>query len=194
MQPLILVESKYIRYKKHNRDKGSWICTAHSAIRRRYKSVRSSIAVLAGSWSQSSVTMMRSHDITIFMIPFDSICDLLAEYDVDFRWEEKEREKTIAAWQDFQKLTEVDKAQLGQSMIRVIERELRQRIIDIVSDSVEREIDKIVLEIVSNLGEVSIFEFATVVETIEFLEKLDVQTAFIIRDSLTLYDEPPNLN
>ena len=28
MQPLILIESKYIRYKKHNRDKGSWVCTA----------------------------------------------------------------------------------------------------------------------------------------------------------------------
>lgn len=31
MQPIVLVESKYIRYKKHNRDKGSWICTAHPA-------------------------------------------------------------------------------------------------------------------------------------------------------------------
>ncbi len=26
MQPVILIESKYIRYKKHNRDKGSWLC------------------------------------------------------------------------------------------------------------------------------------------------------------------------
>jgi hypothetical protein len=41
LQPLILLESKYIRYKKHNRDKGSWVCTAHQSLRRRYSSVRS---------------------------------------------------------------------------------------------------------------------------------------------------------
>lgn len=28
MRPIILFESKDIRYKKHNRDKGSWICNA----------------------------------------------------------------------------------------------------------------------------------------------------------------------
>lgn len=33
MQPLIIFESKYIRYKKHNRDKGSWI--GKKKIRRR---------------------------------------------------------------------------------------------------------------------------------------------------------------
>ena len=26
LQPLVLLESKYIRYTKHNRDKASWIC------------------------------------------------------------------------------------------------------------------------------------------------------------------------
>ena len=76
MQPIILVESKYIRYKKHNRDKGSWVCTAHPAIRRRYASIRSSIAVLAGNWSSSSLTMMKSYDINIFLIPFRRICEI----------------------------------------------------------------------------------------------------------------------
>jgi hypothetical protein len=79
MQPLSIFESKYIRYKKHNRDKGSWICTAHSAVKRRYHSIRSSIAVLAGSWSGSSQAMMQSNDINLFLIPFDYICELLAE-------------------------------------------------------------------------------------------------------------------
>lgn len=32
MQPLVLIESKYIRYQKHNRDKGSWVCTAHYSL------------------------------------------------------------------------------------------------------------------------------------------------------------------
>ena len=92
MQPLILIESKYIRYKKHNRDKGSWVCHAHAAVRRRYRSVRSCVAILAGSWSKTSVAMMRSHDINIFLIPFDYICQLLAEVGVDLNWGVKEKE------------------------------------------------------------------------------------------------------
>src|SRR5258708_9503542 len=84
MQPIILVESKYIRYKKHNRDKGSWLCTAHPAVRRRYGSIRSSIAVLAGNWSSSSLAMMKSFDINIFLVPFKRICDLLANHGINF--------------------------------------------------------------------------------------------------------------
>src|SRR5438874_7571969 len=76
IQPLVLIESKYIRYTKHNRDKGSWVCTAHSSLRKRFPSVRSSIAVLAGSWSTTSKAMLRSADINLFEIPFDSICDM----------------------------------------------------------------------------------------------------------------------
>ena len=92
MQPLILVEYKYIRYKKHNRDKGSWLCTAHNAVRRRYNSVRSSIAILAGSWSGTSLAMMKSHDINLFVIPFQKITELLKVYDIKFDWGEKERD------------------------------------------------------------------------------------------------------
>lgn len=66
MQPLVLIESKYIRYKKHNRDKGSWICTAHYSLRRSFPTIRKSIAVLAGSWSRSSKAMLNSFDINLF--------------------------------------------------------------------------------------------------------------------------------
>ena len=30
--PVIIIDPKYIRYTKHNRDKGSWLCTAHYNI------------------------------------------------------------------------------------------------------------------------------------------------------------------
>jgi hypothetical protein len=70
LQPLILIESKYIRYKKHNRDKGSWVCHTHQALRKRYRSIRSSIAVLAGNWSLTSQTMMRSHNVNLTLPRF----------------------------------------------------------------------------------------------------------------------------
>ena len=75
MQPLIIFESKYIRYKKHNRDKGSWICTTHQAVRSHYQSIRKFIAVLAGRWSAPSLAMMRSQNIVIYEVGFEAICD-----------------------------------------------------------------------------------------------------------------------
>ena len=104
MQPLIIFESKYIRYTKHNRDKGSWLCNVHSSVRRRYHSIRSSIAILAGSWSESSRTMMRSNNINLFLIPFNNICDILNDFDIDFTWEENDSEKDTRAWENFNRL------------------------------------------------------------------------------------------
>ena len=85
MQPLVLIESKYIRYTKHNRDKGSWICTAHYSLRRTFPTVRKSIAVLAGSWSSSSKAMMQSFDVSLFEVGFVHIADTLSKHGVDFR-------------------------------------------------------------------------------------------------------------
>jgi hypothetical protein len=191
MQPLILFESKYIRYKKHNRDKGSWVCTAHSAVRRRYQSIRSSIAILAGNWSKSSVAMMKSHDINIFLIPFDYICSLLKTHGIQFSWGEKEKEKAFLAWEKFNELSEYEQDQLGQSMIQVIEDNLLKRIEYILDDTIEREIEKVSLELVSNIGEVRAYEFGSVEEAIEFLQDEDLDSVFITGDSVTLFEPTP---
>lgn len=191
MRPLILIESKYIGYKKHNRDKGSWVCHAHTAIRRRYHSIRSSIAILAGSWSKSSVAMMESHDITLFIIPFEFICNLLDRYGIDFRLGEKEQEKAFAAWEKYNLLSADDKAQIGREMIQVIQERLMTRVGQILDESIDRTIEKVVIELVSNLGEVKLFEFASVEEAIEFLEQEGLEDYFVANDSLTLFDPPP---
>jgi hypothetical protein len=126
LQPLVLVECKYIRYKKHNRDKGSWICAAHPALRKRYHSIRSSIAILAGSWSKTSLAMMKSHDINYFLIPFHVICELLAEYGIAFDWGEKDRDAATRAWQGYVALDYKSKAQIGIKMVQIIAAPLRQ--------------------------------------------------------------------
>ena len=101
MQPLVLLESKYIRYKKHNRDKGSWICNAHSAIRKRYPSIRASIAVLAGSWSSSSLAMIESYGVNVFLIPFNYISSLLARKGINFEWAENDYDSALKAWNQY---------------------------------------------------------------------------------------------
>lgn len=191
MQPIILIESKYIRYKKHNRDKGSWICTAHPAVRRRYDSVRTSIAVLAGNWSSTSLAMMKSFDINIFLVPFTRICDLLETHNINFDWGEKDRETAKDAWKKYSALTEVHKSEIGIEMVNVVKDELEALVLSILDDTLEREIDRITIELHSNLGEVKAYEFKTVDQAVEFLNTAELKEVFISSDSVTLFDPPP---
>ena len=191
MQPIILIESKYIRYKKHNRDKGSWVCTAHPSVRRRYASIRSSIAVLAGNWSSSSLAMMKSYDINIFLIPFRKICDLLSEYDIEFGWDEKDRSTAIKSWHKYLSLSESQKANIGVEMVNTIESELKKLVLSILDETIQREIEKILIELRSNLGEVKVYEFTSIEKALAFLNTAELKEIFIIGDSLTLFDPPP---
>lgn len=191
MQPLILIESKYIRYKKHNRDKGSWICTAHPALRRRYASIRSSIAVLAGNWSSSSIAMMKSFDINIFLVPFGRICNLLAKYDIKYDWDEKDRVAAQDAWQKYSHLSAAQKLGIGAEMIRAIKPEVKELVLNILDESVPREISRVTIELRSNLGEAKVYDFANVPQAVEFLNSEELKHVFIVSDALSLYDPPP---
>lgn len=193
MQPMILIESKYIRYKKHNRDKGSWVCTAHPAVRRRYQSIRSSIAVLAGNWSSTSLAMMRSFDINIFLIPFKRICDLLEKYGIDFDWDEKDRITALASWKKYSKLTDAQKSKIGAEMVNVVKGELENLVLSILDDTAEREVKNVTIELHSNLGEVKAYEFSTIEKAVEFLNTAELKQIFITNDSLTLFDPPPDI-
>ena len=194
MQPIILVESKYIRYKKHNRDKGSWLCTAHPAIRKRYQSVRSSIAVLAGSWSSSSLAMMKSFDINIFLIPFDRICDFLSQHGITFDWDEKDRVAAQRAWKQYSNLSSHKQYAIGERMVSLIKKDLKRLILSILDDSVVRNIDKVTVELHSNIGEVKVQEFSNVQEAIEFLNSEELNAVFLTTNSLTLFDPSPELD
>lgn len=190
MQPLILVEYKYIRYKKHNRDKGSWLCTAHNAVRRRYNSVRSSIAILAGSWSGSSVAMMQSQDINLFIIPFNRIVEILNEYDIKFDWGEKDREVAIESWDKYVKLSESEKSDIGEKMILGVKAAIEESIEKILNNETERQVESVTIEIHTNIGEVKRFEFKSIESALDFLEDFSFDEMLNNSDSFTLFDQP----
>jgi len=190
MQPLILVEYKYIRYKKHNRDKGSWVCTAHNAIRRRYHSVRSSMAILAGSWSGSSVAMMKSQDINLFLIPFEKITALLQKHHIKFDWGEKERDIASESWEKYNALSAQQKQDIAEAMIADIRPDLEAAIEKTLDDSAPRAVDKVAIEIHTNLGEVKRFEFKDVEATLDFLEDFNFEEMLDHAESFTLFDVP----
>jgi hypothetical protein len=95
--PIIIIDPKYIRYTKHNRDKGSWLCVAHYNLRKTYPSIRKSIAVLGGRWSAPSKGLIRSFGVEILEVPFDKIAGVLAGRGIDFDWQESDRATARAA-------------------------------------------------------------------------------------------------
>ena len=171
--PLLLLESKYIRYKKHNRDKASWICNAHTAIRKHFPSIRSSVAVLAGNWSSTSLAMLTSYKVSYFMVPFADISRILSGYNIDFEWEENDYDKALQAWNDFVKLSDEDKSQIGKAMIDIVRSDLINYVNGILDDKILREVEEIIVEIRSNRGETFTYNFKTIEEACAFLENFD---------------------
>jgi hypothetical protein len=152
VQPLILFTWEYNRNKKHNREKINSMCNAHPAIRRHYRSIRSSIAVLAGNWSSSSLAMMKSSHINYFVIPFDRICEILDGFGVDFRWDKNDRQKSVVAWKTFNALSDGKKAQIGIEMVNTIKDDLTNLVLSILDDTTERQIESVTLEFRSNFA------------------------------------------
>jgi hypothetical protein len=190
MQPLLLIEYKYIRYKKHNRDKGSWLCTAHNAIRRRYNSIRSSIVILAGSWSGSSLAMMKSHDINLFIIPFDKITELLKTHKIKFDWGEKDRDIAVESWTKYSKLSDKQKLKIAEEMIAEIKPDLETAIEKTLDNKTIRKIERVTIEIHTNIGEVKRFEFEDTRAALDFLEDFSFEEILNNSNSFTLFDKP----
>lgn len=192
MQPLVLIESKYIRYKKHNRDKGSWICQAHTAIRQRFKTIRGSIAILAGSWSKASLLMISNSDVNYFVIPLEFITQLFAEKGIDIEWEESERDKALAAWYRYEALPESEKMDIAYKMVDSIKAPLLETLTALLDDTRPREIKKIVIEIKTSKGEVQRLSFSSRDDAIIFLNELDLDTLFDESTFISIF-EPVDL-
>lgn len=175
MQPLVLIESKYIRYKKHNRDKGSWICTAHYSLRRSYPTIRQSLAVLAGSWSSSSKAILTSFDVSLFEVGFSEIVRVLADYGVDFAWEEKDRDRAMLAWHNWAQLSNHEYSKIAEKLLSPIEPVLQKTLDATLSPNAPREVQTIEVTIETNLGETRTYSFSTLEAAIYFLESFDAE-------------------
>jgi len=172
-QPLVLLESKYIRYKKHNRDKASWICTAHTKLRAKFPTIRRSVAILMGSWSRPSKRLLVSFDVTIFEIGFKRICEVLAEFGINYAWAEKDRDAVMQAWQRFNNLTNEQRKEIARKLIGVIEPELTGAVRKALDESVPQRVRHVTVTVITERGETFSFHFTTIQEAKEFLQKFD---------------------
>jgi hypothetical protein len=173
--PIVLIESKYLRYKKHMRDKASWICVAHSNLRDTYPTIRSCIAVLIGDWTKGAKRLLASHKINILEIPFTHITDVLAEHKIEFRWGEKEREKALKAWEKFQQIGNQEKLKIGKKFVKAIEKSLTDLLNDILTIKKSLAIASLEMKVTLNDGSRHIFTFNKTDEVLTFLSNFDLK-------------------
>ena len=137
--PIILLDPKYIRYKKHNRDKGSWLCVAHYNLRKTYPTIRKCIAVLAGNWSKPSMELIKSFGVEILNIPFLHIKEVASSYGVEFEWEEKDRETPRISHELFVELSSEQKSEMAQRLIAPVKKELEDSVIDVIESTISEQ-------------------------------------------------------
>jgi hypothetical protein len=193
-QPLVLLESKYIRYKKHNRDKASWICTAHTKLRAKFPTIRRSVAILMGSWSRPSKRLLTSFDVTIFEISFERICEVLAKFGINYAWAETDREAAMQAWQRFNELTVEQCKEIARHLISDIEHQLAEAIRKALDESVPRRVRRVSVIVTTERGETFSFHFNTIQEASEFLRKFDECRDLDTTNAPTLLCKSPKTN
>ena len=156
--PLALVESKYLRYKKHNRDKASWICVAHTNLMATYPTIRRSIAVLIGDWTEGSKNLMKSFDVSIIEIPFQTIVSILSEYNIEFRWAEKDRSISATSWKTYSSLSQGKKDAIAKKAVSTIRPELEDLVKNTLVENDSSEFSSTELRIKLSTGEILRFE------------------------------------
>lgn len=189
LQPLILIESKYIRYKKYNRDKASWICTAHTKLRQRYGTVRKSVAVLMGSWSKPSKRLLRSFEVELFEVSFDDICNVLAQHGIEYRWAERDRAQAAESWQRFTRLSANEREQIARELIAGIENDLRTSLGVALDESIPRRVHSVTIVVRSNRGETYSYTFPNLEQARTFLQAYDEQRDMDTSNAPALFRE-----
>jgi hypothetical protein len=175
--PIVLLECKYIRYKKHNRDKASWTCVAHYKIRTTYPTVKKSIAVLIGDWTAPSKKLMKSFGVDIIEIPFQILKDILKRYGVEFHWEEGDVDTPESSLRAFRNLQPEQHMAIARECVAHVSEKLKKVIRDsILSGEIRvRNIQQIELLLKTDQEEFVLKKFTTIQDAASYLLTLTSQ-------------------
>ncbi|WP_419845519.1 hypothetical protein [Candidatus Poriferisocius sp.] len=171
-QPVMILDPKYIRYKKHNRDKGSWLCVAHYNLRKTYPTIRKTTAVLAGNWSRTSLALIESFGIEVITAGFQGMVDVLGDFGVEFDWDEKDRSTPTRALEAFNRIGEDGMANLAFALTDSIMDKVTSSVLDVLDTdaaSVQSRVSAVEVLVKTDRHEMLLMQFDTVAETVSGL-------------------------
>lgn len=173
--PIALIECKYIRYKKHNRDKASWTCVAHYKLRTTYPTVRKSIAVLIGDWTAPSKRLMQSFGINIIEVSFGILADILLKHGVIFRWEEGDTDTPKESLSNFLNLSPGIHKEIAAECLSSKADQLKELVLSAVTSKEEiipRSVEKIELLLKTNQDEYVLKKFTDIPQVMSYMLSL----------------------
>lgn len=174
-RPVVIVDPKYIRYTKHNRDKGSWLCVAHYNLRKTFPTIRKSIAILAGRWSRPSVALIHSFGVETIEVPFHTLITALARFGIDFNWAEKDRTTARIAWEVFSALGDTERGTIATAITEGIIDQLRADVIatlDTDLTALPRRVTVVEVLLKTDQNEMLLSEFNSVAAALRALADL----------------------
>ncbi len=176
--PVILIESKYLRYKKHNRDKASWTCASHYSLRKTHPTVRKSIAVLSGRWSEPSKVFLQSFGIEFHHIDFPLMCAVMNEFGMDFDWPEDNQDIPDSSWNRFSSLSSEERQELSRRLVNPVRSDLSTSIITTIESGEDwpQRLQELELLLKTDRNEYFTKSFPSTRETIEYLLTLQEES------------------
>ncbi len=174
-RPVIIVDPKYIRYTKHNRDKASWLCTAHYNLRKTHPTLRKSIAVLGGRWSRPSRSLLESFGVEILEVPFDHFCEVLNNYNVQFDWEEGDRQTPQTSLEEFNQLESCQLREMSDMLVEPVGHRIADSVSQVLGTSLEEiphHVESVEVLLKTDQNEMLLRQYGNIPDAISALSKL----------------------
>ena len=169
-EPVIIIDPKYIRYTKHNRDKGSWLCVAHYNLRKTFPSIRKSIAVLGGRWSGTSRALIRSFGVEVQEVGFAHMVHVLGQHGVEFDWPERDGGVTARrGLETLRGLGDEGKSQIGAELIAGVIGNVRSavaQVLDADTQTLSSRVSQVEVLLKTNRDEMVLLTYDSIVESL----------------------------
>jgi len=115
-KPLVLIDSKYIKYQKHAREKANEIASMLVSIRDAHHSVKLCVAVLGGNFTLGSKRILKDRGIDIFHIDFETLANNLRRYRLIIDWAEDDKLTAQQTWEIYSTLSEEEVDQVADDL------------------------------------------------------------------------------
>jgi hypothetical protein len=113
-----LVDVKYLLYKKHARDKASWVVVAHNRLRASYPEIKRCLVILAGTgWTDNAKKLIYSSCIDVEIIESEILNDIFSKYDTQITWSEKNEKTPRESFEKFQRLSREELEKIKKEII-----------------------------------------------------------------------------
>lgn len=168
--PKAFIETAWRRYTKHSRNKAQEMHGAILPLAETYSSHHPFLGVvLAGKFTEGSLTQLRSHRFHILYFPYETVVEIFRSVGIDAHFDEDTPDSELQAKVDaFEALSEPAKERLVSSF-REARKEQLQEFLDGLRTVLGRSIELVFIVPLHGTAE----QLATVSDAIAFLETYD---------------------